>query len=72
MKVLVLRDAAGKITSVAVPGTEFAGRLQMEVVGGPKAHEVEVDENAISPDELLGKKGHEARTKAIQKLHKLL
>ncbi|HET6733335.1 hypothetical protein [Mycobacterium sp.] len=72
MKVLVLADAAGNIRSVAVPNPELPGKLRLEIEGGPAAREVEVDEDEIRRDDLLGQKGARAQGRALQKLSQLM
>jgi hypothetical protein len=72
MKLLVLRNSAGNIQSVAVPNPELPGKLQLEVEGGPTARELEVDEREIRREDLLGQKGANAQGRALQKLREVM
>ena len=68
MKVLVLRDAAGKIQSVAVPNPKLRG-LQVEIEGGTVEA---IDAAGIKREDLMGKRGRTAQNKAHEKLRKLV
>lgn len=72
MKLLVLCDAAGNIASIAFPDPNFVGELHMEVEGGPVARELEVDEDEILREDLLGRRGEEAEAQALRKLQDLM
>ena len=72
MKLLMLCDAAGNIQSVAVPNPELPGKLHIEIEGGPTAREIEVDEDEVRREDLLGQKGAKAQGRALQKLRELM
>ena len=72
MKVLVLRDSAGNIQSVAVPNPAVPGRLHLEVEGGQAARELDVDEGDLRREDLLGRNGAKAQGQALQKIRELI
>jgi hypothetical protein len=72
MKLLTLCDSAGNIQSVAVPNPELPGKLHIEIEGGPKAREIDVDEGEVRREDLLGQKGAKAQGRALQKLRELM
>ncbi len=72
MKRLVLCDAAGNIASIAFPDPNYVGALHMEVEGGPVPRELEVDEDEILREDLLGRRGDAAEARALRKLRDLM
>jgi hypothetical protein len=72
MKLLMLCDSAGNIRSVAVPNPELPGKLHIEIEGGPTAREIEVDEDEVRREDLLGQKGAKAQGRALQRLRELM
>jgi hypothetical protein len=72
MRVIVLCDKAGNIQSVAMLNPALPPGLHVEIEGGGAVHELDLEADAITPDELLGKKGPESRERVYETLRRLI
>jgi hypothetical protein len=72
MRVVVLCDKSGNIQSVALLNPALPPGLHVEIEGGGAVHELDVETEAITPEELLGKKGPESQKRVYEKLRRMI
>lgn len=73
MKIVVLCDKKGAVQSVMIPNPKLAGQINVEFeTGGGTVHRLDVDSKTARKEELLGKKGEDARRQAYSRLQSLI
>ena len=73
MKILVMCDRKGEVTSVLIPNAKLANRINLIPDDrSSSSHRLEVDNKTARQDDLMGKRGEEGRKQAYVRIQDML
>lgn len=72
MKIFVVSDARGNVTSAGIPNPAFADSVGMEAPPGGRVHVLDVDSRVMSREDLLNPPSEAGRRKVHETLRAMI